>query len=43
MNPPVGYILIAPVDIGVGFAAVGLLSMRGILGYAGWRWLFLIE
>ncbi|KAL4910483.1 hypothetical protein BDW74DRAFT_184400 [Aspergillus multicolor] len=31
------------VDIGVGFAAVGLLSMRGILGYAGWRWLFLIE
>ena len=25
------------VDIGVGFAAVGLLSMRGILGYAGWR------
>ncbi|CEL09324.1 Putative Allantoate permease [Aspergillus calidoustus] len=31
------------VDIGVGFAAVGLLSMRGVLGYAGWRWLFLIE
>ncbi|KAI1210111.1 major facilitator superfamily domain-containing protein [Annulohypoxylon truncatum] len=31
------------VDIGVGFSAVGLLSMRGILGYAGWRWLFLIE
>lgn len=25
------------VDIGVGFAAVGLLSMRGILGYEGWR------
>ncbi|KAL4929333.1 major facilitator superfamily domain-containing protein [Aspergillus undulatus] len=31
------------VGIGVGFAAVGLLSMSGILGYAGWRWLFLIE
>ncbi|KAI8650312.1 hypothetical protein NCS57_01364400 [Fusarium keratoplasticum] len=31
------------VDIGVGFAAVGMLSMRGILGYAGWRWLFLLE
>ncbi|GAM42684.1 transporter [Talaromyces pinophilus] len=31
------------VDIAIGFAAVGLLSMRGILGYAGWRWLFLIE
>ncbi|QKX61336.1 uncharacterized protein TRUGW13939_08484 [Talaromyces rugulosus] len=31
------------VDIVTGFAAVGLLSMRGILGYAGWRWLFLIE
>ncbi|KAF4989859.1 hypothetical protein FDECE_14568 [Fusarium decemcellulare] len=31
------------VDIATGFAAVGLLSMRGMLGYAGWRWLFLIE
>ncbi|KAI0150140.1 MFS general substrate transporter [Hypoxylon sp. NC0597] len=31
------------VDIGVGFSAVGLLSMRGILGYEGWRWLFLID
>ncbi|KAL5337434.1 major facilitator superfamily domain-containing protein [Aspergillus crustosus] len=31
------------VDIGVGFAAVGLLSMRGVLGHAGWRWMFLIE
>ncbi|KAH8901697.1 major facilitator superfamily transporter [Thozetella sp. PMI_491] len=31
------------VDIGVGFSAVGLLSMRGIFGYEGWRWLFLID
>ena len=31
------------VDIAVGFAAVGLVSMRGLLGYEGWRWLFLIE
>ncbi|KAL4983717.1 hypothetical protein BDW68DRAFT_181340 [Aspergillus falconensis] len=31
------------VDIGAGFASVGLLSTRGILGYAGWRWLFLIK
>lgn len=31
------------VDISVGFAAVGLVSMRGILGYEGWRWFFLIE
>ena len=31
------------VDIGVGFAAVGLLSMRGILGYEEWRWMFMIE
>lgn len=31
------------VDIVVGFAAVGLLSLRGVLGYAGWRWLFLVE
>ncbi|KFY11844.1 hypothetical protein V492_04234 [Pseudogymnoascus sp. VKM F-4246] len=30
-------------DIGVGFAAVGLLSMRGVRGYSGWQWLFLIE
>ncbi|GAA5840706.1 hypothetical protein JCM9279_007409 [Rhodotorula babjevae] len=27
----------------VGFAAVGLLKMRGVLGHAGWRWMFLIE
>ncbi|KAF5970737.1 nicotinamide mononucleotide permease [Fusarium bulbicola] len=31
------------VDIGVGFAAVGMLSMSGMFGYEGWRWLFLIE
>jgi hypothetical protein len=31
------------VDIIIGFLAVGLLSMRGILGRQGWAWLFLIE
>ncbi|KAI1260642.1 major facilitator superfamily transporter [Xylariaceae sp. FL1019] len=31
------------VSIGTGFLAVGLLSLRGHLGYAGWRWLFLVE
>ncbi|KAF5624550.1 mfs general substrate transporter [Fusarium sp. NRRL 52700] len=31
------------VGIGVGFAAVGMLSIGGMLGYEGWRWLFLIE
>ncbi|BGP32292.1 hypothetical protein JCM10296v2_004073 [Rhodotorula toruloides] len=25
------------------FLAVGLLKMRGVGGYAGWRWMFLIE
>ncbi|CED82286.1 Permease of the major facilitator superfamily [Phaffia rhodozyma] len=30
-------------DMLVGFLAVGLLQMRGVLGYAGWRWMFLIE
>ncbi|PTD10219.1 putative uncharacterized transporter, partial [Fusarium culmorum] len=30
-------------DIVAAFLARGLLHMRGVLGYAGWRWLFLIE
>ncbi|KAM0411430.1 hypothetical protein ACHAPD_009642 [Fusarium lateritium] len=30
-------------DIIAAFLAYGLLHMRGVLGYAGWRWLFLIE
>lgn len=30
-------------DIVAAFLAYGLLHMRGVLGYAGWRWLFLIE
>ncbi|KXJ87920.1 major facilitator superfamily domain-containing protein [Microdochium bolleyi] len=30
-------------DIATSLAAFGLLRMRGVLGHAGWRWLFLIE
>ncbi|KAH7029822.1 major facilitator superfamily domain-containing protein [Microdochium trichocladiopsis] len=30
-------------DIVVAFLAAGILRMRGVLGYAGWRWMFLIE
>ncbi|KAH7014502.1 major facilitator superfamily domain-containing protein [Microdochium trichocladiopsis] len=30
-------------DIATSLAAFGLLRMRGILGHAGWRWLFLVE
>ncbi|GAA6007031.1 hypothetical protein JCM10207_009176 [Rhodosporidiobolus poonsookiae] len=30
-------------DMCTAFLAVGLLKMRGVGGYAGWRWMFLIE
>ncbi|GAA5850504.1 hypothetical protein JCM8547_001896 [Rhodosporidiobolus lusitaniae] len=30
-------------DIITSFLAVGLLKMRGVLGYSGWQWMFLIE
>ncbi|KAI1412733.1 MFS general substrate transporter [Hypoxylon sp. FL1857] len=30
-------------DIICGLLAAGFLQMRGVLGYAGWRWLFLLE
>ncbi|KAH8168945.1 major facilitator superfamily protein [Sarocladium implicatum] len=30
-------------DIIAAFLAYGILHMRGVLGYAGWRWMFLIE
>ncbi|KPV74735.1 uncharacterized protein RHOBADRAFT_44255 [Rhodotorula graminis WP1] len=30
-------------DMCTSFLAVGLLKMRGIGGYAGWRWMFMIE
>ncbi|GAA5881721.1 hypothetical protein JCM16303_006425 [Sporobolomyces ruberrimus] len=30
-------------DMLTGFLAVGLLQMRGVGGYAGWRWMFLVE
>ncbi|KAI0880468.1 MFS general substrate transporter [Annulohypoxylon maeteangense] len=30
-------------DILCGLLAAGFLEMRGVLGYAGWRWLFLLE
>lgn len=30
-------------DIIASFLGFGLLHLRGHLGYAGWRWLFLIE
>ena len=30
-------------DIVTSFLGAGLLQMRGVLGYAGWRWMFLLE
>lgn len=30
-------------DIISALMAYGLLHMRGVAGYAGWRWLFMIE
>lgn len=30
-------------NIFTGFTSVGLIQMRGVLGYAGWRWMFLIH
>ncbi|KAI1456226.1 MFS general substrate transporter [Annulohypoxylon moriforme] len=30
-------------DILCGLLAAGFLEMRGVLGYSGWRWLFLLE
>lgn len=30
-------------DIIAAFLGFGLLHLRGHLGYAGWRWLFLVE
>lgn len=30
-------------DILAALLAAGLLHMRGVLGYAGWRWMFLVE
>ncbi|KAL4793149.1 major facilitator superfamily domain-containing protein [Aspergillus venezuelensis] len=30
-------------DIGASFLAFGFLHLRGVQGYSGWRWLFLLE
>jgi hypothetical protein len=30
-------------EIVTSFLGAGLLQMRGVLGYAGWRWMFLLE
>ena len=30
-------------DILSALMAYGLLHMRGVAGYAGWRWLFMVE
>lgn len=45
MTIRLGYFWVAmtAADIIAAVAGAGLLRMRGVLGYEGWRWMFLIE
>ena len=45
MASRLGYFWIAMTgaDILAALIGAGLLRMRGVLGYAGWRWMFLVE
>lgn len=45
MSIRLGYFWVAmtAADIIAAVAGAGLLRMRGVLGYEGWRWMFLVE
>jgi hypothetical protein len=43
MRLAIFYVINPFTDIVTAFLGAGLLQMRGVLGYAGWRWMFLLE
>ena len=37
------WVMVPFADIIAAFLAYGIMHMRGVLGYSGWRWMLLIE